>query len=137
MSQPCEICGTQEPRYVCSRCGRRVCARDFSPELWLCTSCEPVPYAERPKPASTHPMGLSWIFFASFAMIFVGMILMMISSFTKGQGITSGGAVILIGPIPIILGGGPESTWLILLAAIITVMALVAFLIAKRKAYGY
>jgi len=81
-------------------------------------------------------MGLSWIFFASFAMIFVGMILMMISSFTKGQGITSGGAVILIGPIPIILGGGPESTWLILLAAIITVMALVAFLIAKRKAYG-
>jgi len=65
------------------------------------------------------------------------MILMMISSFTKGQGITSGGAVILIGPIPIILGAGPESTWLILLAAIITVMALVAFLIAKRKAYGY
>jgi uncharacterized membrane protein len=81
-------------------------------------------------------MGLSWIFFASFAMILVGMILIMISSFTKGQGITSGGAVILIGPIPIILGGGPESTWLILLAAIITVMALVAFLIAKRKAYG-
>lgn len=69
-------------------------------------------------------------------MILVGMVLMMIASFTQGQGITSGGAVILIGPIPIILGGGPESNWLILLGAIITVIALAAFVLARRKTYG-
>ena len=68
-------------------------------------------------------------------MIFVGMILLMIASFTQGQGITSGGAVILIGPIPIFLGGGPESNWLILLGAIITVIALAAFVLARRKTY--
>jgi uncharacterized membrane protein len=78
-------------------------------------------------------MGLSWILFASFAMVFVGMILMMIASFTQGHGSTSGGAVILVGPIPIILGGGPESTWMTLLAAAITVIALVAFLLTRRK----
>jgi uncharacterized membrane protein len=81
-------------------------------------------------------MGLSWIFFASSALVFIGMIVMMIASFTQSHGQTSGGAVILIGPIPIILGSGPESTWLIALAAIITMIALVVFLLARRKLYG-
>jgi uncharacterized membrane protein len=78
-------------------------------------------------------IGLSWILFASFAMVFIGMILMMIASFTQGRGSTSGGAIILVGPIPIILGSGPESTWMTLLAAAITVIALVAFLLTRRK----
>jgi LPXTG-motif cell wall-anchored protein len=80
-------------------------------------------------------IGLSWILFASFAMVFIGMILMMIASFTQGHGSTSGGAIILVGPIPIILGSGPESTWMILLAAMITVIALAAFLLTRRKMY--
>jgi LPXTG-motif cell wall-anchored protein len=80
-------------------------------------------------------IGLSWILFASFAMVFIGMILMMIASFTQGRGSTSGGAIILVGPIPIILGSGPESTWMILLAAMITVIALAAFLLTRRKMY--
>jgi uncharacterized membrane protein len=78
-------------------------------------------------------MGLSWIFFASFALVLIGMVVMMIASFTQGQGQTSGGAVILIGPIPIILGSGPESTWLVALAVIITIIALVVFLLTRRK----
>ena len=78
-------------------------------------------------------MGLSWIFLASFALIFIGMILMIIASSTQGHGIASGGAVILIGPIPIILGNGPESGWLILLAAIITAVALAVSLLTRRK----
>ena len=78
-------------------------------------------------------MGLSWIFLASFALVFIGMVVMMIAYFTQGHGTTTGGAVILIGPIPIILGNGPESTWLIASAAIITVIALVASLLARRK----
>jgi len=78
-------------------------------------------------------MGFSWIFLASFALIVIGMIVMMIASFTQGQGATSSGVVILIGPVPIILGNGPESIWLILLAAIITAIALVVSLLARRK----
>jgi uncharacterized membrane protein len=80
-------------------------------------------------------VGLSWIFFASFALVFIGMVVMMIASFSQGHGAASGGVVILIGPIPIILGSGPDSTWLIALAAIITIIALVVFLITRRKAY--
>lgn len=133
MSQACEICAIQEARYVCSRCGKRVCARDFLPERWLCTSCEPAGRIEAAGPASAFPVGLPWVFFASLAMILIGMILMMAASLTQGHGTTSGGAVILIGPIPIILGGGPESGWLILLAAIITVLAITAFILARRK----
>jgi uncharacterized membrane protein len=82
------------------------------------------------------PVGLSWILFASFALVFIGMVVMMIASFSQGHGATSGGVVILIGPIPIILGSGPESTWLIALAAIITMIALVVFLLGRRKAYS-
>jgi uncharacterized membrane protein len=78
-------------------------------------------------------MGFSWVFVASLALLFVGMVIMMIASFTPGHGTTSSGAVILIGPIPIILGSGPESSWLILLAAIITVIMLVISLLARRK----
>ena len=136
MSQSCEICGSQEARYVCSRCGRRVCGQDFRPARWLCTSCERITRTEGPKPAVLYPIGLSWILFSSFAMILIGMILMIAASLTQGQGVTSGGAVILIGPIPIILGAGPESTWLILLGAIITAIAFVAFLLARKKTYS-
>lgn len=88
---------------------------------------------QAPEDSSAFPMGFSWIFLASFALILIGMILMMIASSTQGNGIASGGAVILIGPIPIILGNGPESNWLILLAAIITATALVASLLTRRK----
>jgi uncharacterized membrane protein len=80
-------------------------------------------------------VGLSWIFFASFALVFIGMV-MMIASFSQGHEATSSGVVILIGPIPIILGSGPESTWLIALAVIITIIALVVFLFTRRKMYS-
>jgi uncharacterized membrane protein len=136
LSQRCEICGNQEARFVCSRCGRRVCPQDFRQGRWLCTACEPSAQTGTPEFRSVSPMGLSWIFFASFALVIIGIVVMMIASFTQGHGQTSGGAVILLGPIPIILGSGPESTWLIALAAIITVIALVVFLLTRRKAYS-
>jgi uncharacterized membrane protein/ribosomal protein L37AE/L43A len=135
LSQRCEICGNQEARFVCRRCGRRVCLQDFRQGRWLCTTCEPSARAGAPEFTSASPMGLSWIFIVSFALVFIGMVVMMIASFTQSRGQTSGGVVILIGPIPIILGSGPESTWLIALAAIITVIALGVFLLARRKAH--
>ena len=133
MSQRCEICGSQEARFVCSRCGRRVCLQDFRQKQWLCATCETSAQTEAPESRSTFPVGLSWIFLASFALIFIGMLVMMIASSTQGHITTSGGAVILIGPIPIFLGSGPESSWLILLAAIVTAIALVVSLLTRRK----
>jgi len=133
LPQRCEICGNQEARFVCSRCGRRVCLQDFRQGQWLCTTCEPTAQTEASDFRTAFPMGFSWIFLASFALVFIGMVVMMVASFTQGHGTTSGGAVILIGPIPIVLGNGSESAWLITLAAVITAIALVASLLARRK----
>jgi LPXTG-motif cell wall-anchored protein len=135
LSQRCDICGNQEARFVCSRCGRQVCLQDFRQERWLCVTCEPGT-PEEPRFRSAFPTRLSWFVFASFALVFIGMAVMMIASFTQSQGPTSGGAVILIGPIPIIIGSGPESNWLILLAAIITAIALAAFLLTRRRTHN-
>ncbi len=106
--------------------------QDFRLDLWLCTRCEPTGPPEVKRPASPYSFGLSWIFFASFVMILAGMILMALASFTQGQ-VTSGGAVILVGPIPIILGSGPESTWLIVLGTIFTIATLAFFLLSRRN----
>ena len=133
MSQRCDICGTEEARFVCGRCGKRVCLQDFRQGQWLCASCGPSARSEDAEVTSVPSVGLSWIIFASFAMVFVGMILMMIASFSEGRGSGSGGAIVLIGPIPVVLGSGPESTRMILIAAVITVIALVAFLLTRRR----
>jgi uncharacterized membrane protein len=97
--------------------------------------CEPAGQPEMRRPASPYSFDLSWIFFASFAMVLAGMILMAFASFTQGQAM-SGGAVILIGPIPIILGSGPESTWLIMLGAVFMIAALVFFLLSLGMGIG-
>ena len=96
-------------------------------------TCQSTPETEELKVASVSSIGFSWVYLASFALVLIGMVVMMIASSMEGQGQTSGGTVILIGPIPIVLGSGPESDWLILLSAIITVVALTAFLLTRRK----
>jgi uncharacterized membrane protein len=73
------------------------------------------------------------LFFIAFAAIFIGMLLMAFGSLSNRGGV-SGGAIILIGPIPIILGSGPYSVGLITLAAVLTVAALVLFLVLRRRA---
>jgi len=110
--------------------------QDFRQARWLCKTCETSAQIDAPEVRKTFLSGFSWIFLASFALIFIGMVVMMIASFTQGHGTTSGGAVILIGPIPIILGSGPESSWLILLAAIIIAIMLLASLLARRKMHS-
>jgi uncharacterized membrane protein len=61
------------------------------------------------------------------------MLLMTYGSLTNSGGGISGGAVILIGPIPIILGNGPYSMPIIALAAILMVFALVFYLLVHTK----
>jgi len=65
-------------------------------------------------------------------MIFVGVLLMTVTSVWNG-GVVSGGAVILIGPVPIILGSGPASVPLLILALIFTIVSFLFFLVAGKK----
>ena len=74
------------------------------------------------------------MFLVAFAAIFVGTLLVALGS-TSNLGSGSTGAVILIGPIPIILGSGPYSFPLIAIVVGVTIMAIVFFLLLRRRVY--
>ena len=131
----CIICGRRTANYVCQDCGRGVCGNCFDPVHWLCSECKA---KLRPGVVGSHATGsqfaiATWLFFIAFAIIFIGMLLMTIGSLPE-VGNVSGGAVILIGPIPIILGTGPYSTALVVLALFITIVLLAFYLIVRRRA---
>jgi uncharacterized membrane protein len=73
------------------------------------------------------------LFLLSFIMILAGMMLIMLAAALSGTLSTSGGLILFLGPIPIILGFGPYSLWVIAAAAIITIAAILLFLV-RRKA---
>jgi len=78
-------------------------------------------------------MGLpSVLFLLAFAAIFIGLVILALGSLPN-PGSVSGGAVILIGPIPIILGSGPYSFVLAALAVVLTIIAAVLFLAVRRR----
>jgi uncharacterized membrane protein len=129
----CQICGRNPATYVCQSCARTVCNNCFDPSRWSCSDC-----VAKSSPPLAQPQVVSfslatWLFFIAFAMIVVGTLLMTVGSLAGSNGAFNGGAVILIGPIPIVLGTGPYSLVLIALAAVLTVIALGFFLFLRRK----
>jgi uncharacterized membrane protein len=74
------------------------------------------------------------LFLVAFAAIFVGTLLIALGS-TRNLGSGSAGAIILIGPIPIILGAGPYSFPLIALSVGVTIVAIVLFLLLRRRVF--
>jgi len=91
--------------------------------------------AQTPDANYAQPLRLglaSVLFLLAFAAIFIGVLLLAVGSMSS-PGNVSGGAVILIGPIPIILGSGPYSFGLIALSAVLTIVAVVLFLILRRR----
>jgi uncharacterized membrane protein len=59
--------------------------------------------------------------------IFVGFILLVLGTFLGSGGSASSGGFILIGPIPIVFGSGPNSGTLATVALAITVVMVVAY----------
>jgi len=43
------------------------------------------------------------------------------------------GAIIFIGPIPIVLGTGPNSIWAIILAIAVTIVGVILFLLLRKQ----
>ena len=73
--------------------------------------------------------------FLGAALVLAGIIILVVSSLELG-GSGSVGAVVFIGPFPIVFGSGPDATWLILIGVIIAVISLVVFLAMNNKRYG-
>jgi uncharacterized membrane protein len=68
-----------------------------------------------------------------FALVVVGIIVILISTVLCGGGSASAGAVIFIGPFPIVIGAGPDVTWIVLFSIILVVLSVVVFLVMNRK----
>ncbi len=66
-------------------------------------------------------------------LVFVGIAVIIIASIVLGDGSGSVGGIILIGPIPIVFGAGPEAVWLIVISVILSVISIVLFLIMNRR----
>lgn len=65
-------------------------------------------------------------------LVFIGIAVIVVATVLLG-GSGSVGGVILIGPIPIVFGAGPEAAWLIAVGAVITIISLVLFIALNRR----
>lgn len=140
MVKICELCGKRPAKYVCQECGRMVCEFCFDPTTWLCRECRQRLSRERLGLEAAPPTRIPWptpmkLFLLGFALAVVGVILLTASALLSGAP-ASTGTVILIGPIPIILGAGPYSHWVLLLAGILTALGVLLFIFLRRWASG-
>jgi len=125
----CQLCGKLTPvTYTCKQCKRKVCEACFKHELHVCSECYSI--LREGKPLLTFPVKLLLL---GFTLIFVGTIFLIASSILHENIQTTTGIVILIGPIPIILGTGPHSFFAILLATILTILGVVFFLLMRKR----
>ena len=74
---------------------------------------------------------LARIMIAGFALIFIGVIILVLALVQNGSG--SVGGVVFIGPIPIVFGAGPDANWLIIIGIIIALVMIVGFFVFTRR----
>ena len=67
-----------------------------------------------------------------FFLFFTGVIVLTVAAVLSG-GSANFGAVIFIGPFPIVVGVGPETTWTVLFAVVLAVLSGLMFLMLRRK----
>lgn len=128
----CKICGKRTARYICQECGREVCEVCLEPHRWICIECY-----KRVKLETPPFEPLSWptplkLFFLGFLLIFIGIVLVTTAAVLSGTS-ANFGAIVFIGPIPIVLGAGPNSIWMIILAVAITIVGLILFLLLRKQ----
>jgi uncharacterized membrane protein len=68
-----------------------------------------------------------------FVLVFIGIIVIFIAAVLFGGGSASAGAVIFIGPFPIVIGAGPDVTLIVLFSIILAVLSVVVFLVMNRR----
>jgi len=127
----CGLCGCRDASFVCHNCGRSVCNECFNSNQWWCRTC----VNETNSTITSGPtrFASTGLFFLAFVLIFVGILLMSLGPILSQGGNGSVGTVILIGPIPIILGSGPFAGVIVVLAILLTIFALIFGVILQRR----
>jgi uncharacterized membrane protein len=59
-------------------------------------------------------------------------VILMVASFPISESDVSTGIIVIIGPIPIIIGTGPHAFFAIFLAAALTILCLILFFFVRR-----
>jgi uncharacterized membrane protein len=72
------------------------------------------------------------LFLVGFFLIFTGVVFMMASSFVSGDNVSTG-VIIIVGPIPIVVGTGPHAFFVVFLAVVLTVFCLILFFFTKHQ----
>lgn len=70
---------------------------------------------------------------AGVVLVFVGMAVILITAVFSSGSSASAGVVIFIGPFPIVIGAGPDVTWIILFSIILAVLSVVVFFVMNRR----
>ena len=65
---------------------------------------------------------------------FVGIIVLIVASLFGGGGEVSGGVILIVGFVPVILGAGPYASLAVLIAAVLTIIAFVVFVWTRKQA---
>jgi uncharacterized membrane protein len=68
-----------------------------------------------------------------FVLVFVGITVILVAALLYGGGSANFGAVIFIGPIPIVVGAGPDATLMVLLGVIFAVLSVIMFMVMRRR----
>lgn len=76
--------------------------------------------------------GFLALFFIGFLTIFLGIIILIVAALSYGGGSVNFGALIFIGPFPIVIGAGPEASFMVLVAIILAVLGVIMFFIMRR-----
>jgi len=121
----CEICGIGDAKYVCSKCGRRVCGECFNTQFWMCRECmgKSYPtYVEGWRVADT----LMKTFTIGFIVILIGIILIMLSQIMIGGAF---GGIIIFPFIPIIFFQKLEGATAILFALLMMIAMIIIIVI--------
>ena len=129
----CELCGKRMARYICQECSREICQSCFEPTTWICLEC----YTNLKRETSLE--SFQWLppfklFFLGFVLMFVGIIVMLITTILFGASMEAG-TIIWIFPLPPIgFDTGPYAFWAISLGVALTVLGLLLFIILRKRA---
>ncbi|RLI27427.1 hypothetical protein DRO58_04395 [Candidatus Bathyarchaeota archaeon] len=132
MTVLCEICGRFEARYVCQKCGARVCPTCFDQSTLLCVNClRREGLAKQESYSETgFPMGFKLIL-AGFILTFIGILTIISAALATGRtGDIS--FVILLLPIPLGIVTGPYG-WLLLIVALVLTAVFMLLIIRRGK----
>lgn len=73
------------------------------------------------------------LLFLGFVLVFLGVVVLTVAAWLRGDADVSGGVIIIIGFIPIIVGAGPHAFIAILIAAILMIISFLVFVWMRKQ----